>query len=330
MSTPHAAGPPAIELWYGDEMHFGRGARPSRWANVPGRVIVPAGLHDLRWRLNDERHAYPLSVGPTAYRLVRSGDFNIEFDLDRLAIGSNRIKIDATDRNGERVAREIACHRHQEDAPSTTLKLDFARCDRIDRYGQVVDGRWRLEADGLRTAEIGYDRIIAFGDRAWTDYNVRLTFTVHRYSDDPLAYMLPSCGSLVGFIIRWTGHVNWHDLVPYRGYRPFGMIAVHATQFNRKTRFGLYGNDDRLHPAEADTVTLPVGRRYAMAAQVASGADGPATYRMNAWPVDQSEPDGWMFEETGTADELPAGAVVLLAHQADVTFHDLEIRPLRP
>jgi hypothetical protein len=43
--------------------------------------------------------------------------------------------------------------------------------------GQYVDGRWVLAPQGLRTGQVGYDRIFLVGNRTWRDYEVRTTVT---------------------------------------------------------------------------------------------------------------------------------------------------------
>ncbi|MEM8737057.1 MAG: hypothetical protein AAGG38_01070 [Planctomycetota bacterium] len=323
---------PSIELWYGPEIYIGQRGRSNRWVNVLGRVHAPVGLHDLRWQLLDrtEYLAGPLNVGPTAYRLVDPGDFNLELDPALLHEGPNRLRIEAVDRHGQTDEAEVVVHLCPEPKCELPFQVDFGSLERIDEAAHVVDGCWSLGPDGVRTRQIGYDRMLTVGSREWTDYEVLTSFTVHGYSDTPLLEELPNCGTLVSVILRWQGHVNWHDLVPYRGYRPFGIMAMHGHRFNQTSRYALYKNDDRMYPPEAPHHELEPGRRQWLRVSVQSRENQTSWYRMKAWADGHDEPDAWTFEEPGPDDELKAGSVVLMAHQTDVTFHGLEVRAVAP
>lgn len=322
---------PRVELWYGDELHIGRSGRPNRWVTLPGRVHALAGLHDLRWQLrNQPGTGGPLSVGPTAYRLADVGDFNLEFDPAMLRIGRNELTLVAVGRDGRQTTVELAVVLHAEERVPLPTHVDFAALRRIDDAVQVLDGRWEQERDGLRTRQVGYDRMLCVGDSTWRDVDVRLCFTVHAYPDDPMLAELPNCGSLVGVMLRWYGHTNWHDLVPYRGYRPFGIMAMHGHAFSGATRFGLYKNDDVLYPHAAPHQPLDLGRRQWLRVDARSRPNAPSVYRLKAWPDDQPEPETWMFTEVGPDDERQQGAVALIAHQVDATFHQIRLKPSEP
>ena len=325
----------AIDFWYGPTIRRPLARTAHRWVTVPGRITSTVGVYDARWELvdRDDLRPRPLTLGPTAYRLVERGDFNIEIEPSELRPGPNPLAIRVVDLAGQ--THEAQTNVLMEPTPTHRDDIDIAwsSIQRIDDVAQVVDGRWELTIQGLRTQEIGYDRVVALGDRSWRDYDVCCSFTVHGRSDNPLSYGLPSCGCLVGLILRWDGHVDWHDLVPYRGYKPFGALVVHAHEFGsprlgKQTRWGVYLNDDRLHPENdrACNAVIGEGQTWWMRAAVRSNVGGPSTYVMKAWPYGSPEPADWLIETIGSEHELSHGSVALLAHQTDVTFHTVRIQ----
>ena len=318
---------PVIELWYGESMRFGGRGWSNRWLTVPGRITCRAGLHDARWSIRGTLQGGPFPLGPTAYRLAGRGDFNLEIDPGGLEDGVYCLRIDAVDRRQRTASRSVTLHLSFDSSPTLPWVCDWADMPRIDAAAQVVDGRWSIDRGSLRVEGIGYDRMVTLGSRAWTDVDVLVPVTVHGYSRDPLAYIPPSCGALVGLVLRWDGHTNWHDLIPYRGYKPFGMMAVHLHRFAGQSRFALYDNDDQLRPAEAPPRELDLGRRYWFRAGVVSRPSGPSRYRFKAWAEGQPEPP-WMCEADGTPAERGAGSIALVAHHTDASFGRVMVRAM--
>ena len=71
---------------------------------------------------------------------------------------------------------------------------------------QVVDGNWALVNGGIRTAELGYDRVLDFGDMTWNDYEVTAPITI--YGIDPAGFSPTSGNPGFGFTARWNGHTD--------------------------------------------------------------------------------------------------------------------------
>ena len=86
-------------------------------------------------------------------------------------------------------------------APSFPWSTDWGTAADITDYGQPIDGRWMLDGGGVRTVEIGYDRLIGLGDVAWGDMELTVPVTVHGPS---LASMHSQAA--VGLAFRWQGH----------------------------------------------------------------------------------------------------------------------------
>ena len=59
----------------------------------------------------------------------------------------------------------------------STYSIDWDAGGAINDVAQVVDGKWKLEAGGVRAVEPDYDRLISLGDVNWTDYEVTFPVT---------------------------------------------------------------------------------------------------------------------------------------------------------
>jgi len=92
--------------------------------------------------------------------------------------------------------------------------------------GQYLDGIWTHDAAGIRTAQVGYDRLFLLGETDWQDYEIVAPITIHEvHQGSPLSHH-PG----LGFILRFSGHIvgghrNWPDAQPKWGYQPFGAIG---------------------------------------------------------------------------------------------------------
>ena len=87
----------------------------------------------------------------------------------------------------------------------------------------------------------------------------------------------------------------------------------------------LSGNDGS--PARYTTPPFAIGSTYLLKVRVETIGDGVTRYQVKLWLEGTSEPAGWL--STIEEDDGPAaGSVVLIAHQLDGTFGDVQIRPL--
>ena len=72
-----------------------------------------------------------------------------------------------------------------------------------------------------------------------------------------------------------------------------------------------------------------LGRPYWLKAEVKTMPDGRYRYRTKIWSQDRNELDFWAvasYEEP--ADDFGSGSLLLIAHNADVTFGRLTIAPV--
>ena len=319
---------PIIDVWHGRHQRFGADGHASRFVNIVGRVAPAREIHAVGYQLNGGRLT-PLPVGPTAFRLLGEGDFNVELDRADLAPGANTLLLRAIGQQGAESCIEVTIE-YVPDAPVPRLPrtIRWADASNVLDVAQVIDGHWTLTADGLRTVEIGYDRLAAIGDIGWRDVTVTVPITIHRYNDLPAAYCWPSGGAGVGVLLRWQGHSDWHDLMPPRGYLPFGAIAwgVFGTD-DADRRMQLYSGADGSTLAKRTDRFMPVGETTMLKMAVRSHAGRPSVYRMKLWPQGRPEPSEWDLEGENHPGELDRGSVVLLAHHTDATFGDVLIEP---
>ena len=318
---------PQIDIWYGSKQTFGRFGNPQRWINLLGRASSPDGIDSVCCVLNNDDNGYPLPLGPTAFRLLGEGDFNIEIDRETLLQGDNSVEIIAIDRNGNKASQTVAVQYAPAESCPLPHCVNWGQTKEINDVAQVVDGLWRLTDDGVRTVEIGYDRVIAIGDVGWVNYEAATTMIIHSYDERPVRLGWPSHGVLVGFLLRWQGHNDWHDIYPRRGYLPFGCIAGYGGSPRRDGyRLRLMRSNPYSHIGDGDTPGLiECGVAYFLKARAESRPDTPSLYRMKVWPADQPEPDGWQLEGLGGQGELDRGSLLLVAHNTDVTFGDVTV-----
>lgn len=333
-STPSVSlfGPPIIDVWYGDEQHFGRIGVPQKWVNILGRVSPGDGLASLQYSLNA---AAPkrLSVGADGYRLARAGDFNVDLEFDSLRDGANQLTLIATDATGRRTERTVTVVCHRRNVWPLPYTVDWSKVRTITDAVQIVDGNWKLEADGVRTVETYYDRILAFGDRTWTDYTVTAEVTFHSYAP-PLGGK-PTYGvSHAAIAARYPGHFADH-LQPHVQWYPVGAVAEFrlGEKLDQSSWRLFLGGAAKVRPnvaVEPQPRRVELGVRYLLKLRVDSLPGPAARYRVKSWKVGAPEPDAWDLDAKEALNVLPAGGALLVSHNTDVTFGRITATPNNP
>ncbi|RME29130.1 MAG: hypothetical protein D6798_00800 [Deltaproteobacteria bacterium] len=324
-------GGPEIALWGGFEMNAGVG-RAQRWFDVPGRVTDPDGIGSLTVSLNGQ-DLRELAVGPNGRRLVAPGDFNADLARDRLRPGDNVVTIRALDLAGAATTASIRVHNDDDPVPQPPLEVDWRRQE-LDGLVEIVDGRWTRDGDrvAIEPDSLGYDRLLAIGDRSWSDYEVDTDVIVDRVAEHLGPF---SNAPGFGLLLRWNGH---NDSVapgqqpkagfrPDQGLTPTPLGAFLLYQFLPDGTGVLQFQNHRTVEVARDTsVQVEPGRRYRIRARVVSGPAG-ATYTAKLWPADAEEPEDWMVTyEAGTTDFEPAsGSLVLLTHETAASFGPVRI-----
>ena len=199
--------------------------------------------------------------------------------------------------------------------------IDWSAVSDIQQVAQVVDGLWELTPDGIRTKGRGYDRLVAIGDMTWTDYEVTVPVTVHsrRSSGSPG----------VGILMRWKGHTDnpvsgWQ---PKSGWYPLGALGWYRWYDSGGKKFHIYGNQKRLL-ASTSNKKLKLNVPYVLKMRVETKPGKGGFYRLKMWEASKPEPSGWDLKGQEALNDPQTGSFLLLAHQADVTFGDVQVRPV--
>jgi hypothetical protein len=326
-----------IEIWHGLEQRVGHLGDAQDDFNLLGRVPAPDQLLSLQYSVNGD---IPVELNFRAYRrLAADGHFNADILIASLDPGPNTIVLEGRFLDGEVARREVTVTRLSGTSP-LPVAIDWAEVAEPQDVGQLVDGEWRLDSQGLRPAHVGYDRLFLIGERDWQDYEVTAEIVVHGVAPETGPV---SGGNGVGLIMRFAGHtVGGHARFPIAqpkwGYQPFGAIVWLRWKpgVPEGPAFGQFlGGGDKTK-INHDAVEVRTGERYmlkVLAQTLPDDADGQGVtrYAFKVWPATAEEPEAWDWEEVyASRDALRSGAVGLLAHHVDASFGKVTIVPLQP
>jgi hypothetical protein len=312
---------PVITVWYEASQQFGQLGNPQTQVNLLGNVRDTDGsIASLSFRLNGGSST-KLSIGPDTRRLANAGDFNIAINTSSLINGTNNVVITAVDNNGDTNQKAISFKYTWGKTWTLPYTTSWLGGGSIHSQAQVIDGLWQTDSLGVHPVQVGYDRLIAVGDIAWTNYEVLVPVTIHSFTPDPSN---PSDAGGVGVIVRWQGHIGtgqlpdgWTQIGAYGYYsNRVGALALRLNDANPVTQnFSIQYNHTYLIKLKAETVAL--GGRYSL----------------KMWQKGQPEP-AWtdtnfnnVVNVTDTANDLLQGAVLLVAHRTDSTFGDITVCP---
>jgi hypothetical protein len=313
-----AGGGPAIDVWYGSSQVFGKAGIPQRFINVLGNVQDPDGIASLTYSLNGAA-ALPLSIGPDGRRLERSGDFNVEVPYAGLPAGASEITIRASD-TGSNVSTETVQVQVDAGIASLPYSIDWSSVTEVSDVAQIVDGKWSLGSDGVRTVETAYDQNVAIGDLTWTNYEATVEITLNAPLDVNTTFP-----PFIGLAMRWTGHFDRNGDQPRSGWHPLGCLMgyTHPPSVSRMTGWtsdgSTFGGDLRPEPA--------VGVPYVYKMRGEPLQSGDIEYSMKMWPSGQPEPATWAITHI-EAQPTASGSLLVVAHEADITLGNVAIVPV--
>jgi hypothetical protein len=203
--------------------------------------------------------------------------------------------------------------------------VDWSATTDIQSAAEVVDGQWHLTGSGIRTTTPGYDRLVAIGDVAWTDYEITVPVTVHAV--DFAGAGGNSAAPGLGVISRWRGHTDdpttaWGWTQPKAGWVPNGNIGW--WRFHSATDVNL----EWFEPATHVPFVPALDVTYQFKQRVETQPDGSNLYRMKVWEASQPEPSEWTLGITEGSGDLPSGSLLLVAHHVDATFGDVSVVPV--
>ena len=322
-----------INVWYGEAQNFGEIGLAQKWVNILGHVSEPESLQSftVTYPVAGVPTVFNLSVGPDDRRLNDAGDFNVEIDFTDLALGPNNVLIEARDQSNI-ITSTVTVNKYNNIWP-IPYSIDWSPVDlKIQDVAQIVDGYWTIDTDGVRSIQPGYDRIIAIGDKYWTDYEITVPIKINYV--DPEAFdrdIYPvSAGAGIGILLRWQGHVDADGTKPTWGWWESGCDSWYEYIKNDQGEI----QETLSGCGEIDPFgrTLEIGKLYVWKMRVQTIAGEGSLYSFKLWEeATENEPLEWQM--TGLVDltsmyYLESGSLLLIAHHVDGTFGDVDVIPI--
>jgi hypothetical protein len=319
--TQTNTGGPSVDIWYGNNQTFGVVGIPQTWINVLGNAYDSDGIQSLTYSLNNGPE-FDLSLGWDGYRLDEDGDFNIEIAFSSLQPGSNQVLIRAVDMFDNETAELVTVNFDQGNTWPLAYSIDWSTVGTIEEVAQVVDGKWELTPQGIRSSQVGYDRLVAIGDMAWENYEATLPITINAI--EPY-YDYPSNNPGLGILLRWQGHKS-DSFQPHRQWWPLGLLGMHRWYENGSQILVLYGDQSDVI-GSTGAMPLYTGNTYMWKIRCETVAS-VSYYKLKIWLQGDPEPVSWTVEGTESNDQQTTGSLAFVAHHVDATFGNISIVPL--
>lgn len=321
-----------FDIWYGDEQHFGVLGHPQRWVNVLGHASPAEEIASLSYTLNN-RSPVMLSYHEDKKRIATDGDFNIELDRNTLHSGENIVEITAFNYEGERFTHTVKVHyTFHGKAWELPYRINWSKVTHINDVAQVVDGKWELTKDGIRSVEQYYDRVITFGDDSWRNYEVTTTVIFHDFTP-PNTNPNATGVTHAAIATRWPGH-DIDGNQPNVKWFPFGATAeFRIGQDLQQCRWRIFDGkimrkENRYYAEEERRRIIQLEKKYWMKHRVETLDDGSSLYQVKLWEYDKPEPKEWDLKRIEPND-FQYGSALLIAHHTDVTFGDVSVKPVQ-
>ncbi len=305
--------PPEINLWYGDDEHFGLQGQPQPQINILGDIsnVNPGQKVNLFYTLNGGKpHQWSLVNNE---RLATWGDFNIEIQPNNaeLILGKNILVL--TVEAAQFVSRKtVVINVTRDENLPLPHTIHWKDAGTIDQVAQVVNGWWTFDREGIRVVEVGYDRIIALGDIRWKDYEVSVPVTIHRFQ-------ATDAGG-VGIVVRWQGYFQEANEQLFTGWWRIGGYGYYRHRSSGDTLAIRLGKQD---PDIQQPLDLDLEEKYWFKFRVEGNV-----YRLKVWDFDRPEPPMWNLAAEDQPGDLETGSVLLVANKVDVTFGDVTVNPV--
>ncbi|GAB4228340.1 MAG: hypothetical protein Kow0049_09260 [Stanieria sp.] len=320
----------SIDIWYGLHQNFGHFGTPQRFINILGNISTPdnSSIKSTTYTINGSEEN-PFSLGSDLHRLAETGDFNLEINCHELFPGENNIVINATNTVGKSISQKVVVNYTTNKQCSLPYSIDFAEVQNIQDVAQIIDGKWILEQGGARTVFPYYDRILAFGEMNWENYEVLAEVTINDFippSKKPPSYNVTHFGIGTG----WRGHYD-DGYQPRRKWYPLGAAMEFTLNSNlRNCRWRMFAGGlgkGCVYAKQKKGKLIELGKRYIFKISAKTETDLSSLYQMKVWSADEQEPLQWELEATHKGD-YRQGSVVLAAHHTDVTIWKVEIKSL--
>ncbi len=325
-----AIGQPTVIVFGGSNQSFGQRGNPQAAINILGNVTDPNGIQSLTYRLNG---APPinLSMGPDTRRLLRQGDFNVDINTSALNSGANTVIITAVNNLSQTRTETVTVNYTVGQIWSLPYNVNWSSATSINSVAQIVDGQWTLSGGTVRATYLGYDRLVAIGDKTWTDYEVTVPITI--YGIDPGGFGYPSNGPGVGLVFRWAGHTDYPiaGMQPKTGYLPLGAIGWYNwDQSGGGVRLKLLGNNLDVMQEDYSGFTMAFGVPYIFKMRVTTNPGVGGEYKLKVWQSGLPEPGSWTLQGTQSLSDPQSGSFCLVSHHVDATFGNVTVIPIQP
>jgi len=317
-----------IDIWYGNEQIFGNNGQAQYWINILGNVDRGMEWSEVSYQLNGSEDR-PLNIGSDKHRLANYGDFNIEIAWEELKEGKNNIKISAKSSHDVSYSSNVIAIVNKGREWPLPYEVNFTKIGNLQEYVQVVDGKWRLTNEGVKTVEPYYDRVLSLGDTSWRNYQANIILSINGFTppeEGPPTYNVTHFGTA----FRWRGHVPTPNQQPYTKWYPLGAQG----EFLLKNELDscawriLFDGGETAPPVKYTEIrnSLELGTKIRIKAEVETVENGNTRYRFKQWAFDQAEPEEWDIAgiEDGKKD-FESGALCLVPHNSDVTIHSVKV-----
>ena len=325
--------PIIITLWYGECQEFGNIGLPQKWINIPGNVTAADGISSLTYKLN-QGESNKLTLGSDLHRLAAEGDFNIDLKVADCLEGENHVLIEALDALGNKTSKLLKINVTKQKSWPLPYQIDWSEVNNIQEVVQVVDGQWQITKDGVSNIDVYYDRVLAFGDNSWENYEVFTTVTFHDFTPPikgPPTYNV----SHAAIATRWPGH-DADDLQPHRKWFPLGATAeFRLTKDLDSCRWRIFDgpkpDTKNFHVEQSveEYRNIELNKVYGMKHRVETIGKDSTMYSVKLWPILEQEPAGWDFQGVEEDENVAKGSALLLAHNTKVTFGNIFVTPIK-
>ena len=317
-----------VNVWYGQDQCFGKLGNPQRQINILGNIQLPKDSFRVYYKLNGQDTEVDITLGSDLHRLAMEGDFNIDMDRSDLKEGENVINLVVENNGNEVFTRTIRFHYYSVNDWPLPYVVDWSEADKLQDVVEVVDGLWEITPAGVHVCEQYYDRVLAFGDSSWINYEVETSVVFHDYippSEGPPTYNV----SHVAIASRWPGH-DRDSLQPNRKWYPLGATSeFRITDDYDSCRWRIFdGENFYVEQEPSDFRTILPEKTYKLKHRVENISDTVALYSVKFWPADEEEPEQWDLQAVEELIRKESGSALLLAHNTEVTFGNISVNAL--
>jgi hypothetical protein len=319
---------PTIEVWYGEQQHFGKLGNAHPYINILGNVRSEAGIRECRYSLNNGVYqTFP--IGSDLHRLANHGDFNIEFRRELLVKGRNEVSIEVIDSSEKTAAKTVILEYTDHNTWPLPFEIRWDTVKNIQDVVQVCDGRWEITEEGLRVMEPYYDRVVAFGDNYWENYEITAEVIFHSYVKPRKGREAPFFSVTHAAIAsRWIGYSH-DEHNPHRKWYPIGATCEFRLSPELDScSFRILGGARKGEYSPKLVHTILLNKKYILKTSTATLDSISTVYKAKLWPADREENDTWDIIYTKSPEDVKSGCALLIAHHTVVTFGSIKAIPI--